>query len=264
MTESDNDFLAFAEFAESLADASRAVILESLGGALAIEVKPDASLVTEIDHAVEDRLRGLIADAYPAHGIIGEERGVSDIDAEFVWVLDPIDGTAQFIAGLPVFGTLIALARNEVPVVGVIDHPVTDERWVGRRGAATTRNGAAVTTRECDDLAAAMMTCSSPDYFQAAHHTCFARLRDRVRWTLYGGSCLSYAMLASGRTDLAVDGDLDPVDLCALAPVVEGAGGVMTDWQGRPLTIHTQGRVVTAGDRRLHGQALEILSDCSE
>ena len=154
----------------------------------------------------------MIAERFPEHGIVGEEHGVSASEREHVWVLDPIDGTLAFLAGIPVFGTLIALARGGVPLVGVIDMPATGERWIGAEGVATTRNGEAVTVRPCADLSAALLSTSNPDFYSDAERPAFERLKAAARWTVYGGSCLAYAQLASGRIDVGVDTGLDAFD----------------------------------------------------
>ena len=250
-----------AEFAGRLADASGPIIRKAHRGGFSAEAKADGSPVTNADRAVEDRLRAMIAMSYPDHGIVGEERGVTEARDGPVWVIDPIDGTLPFLAGIPVFGTLIALVEDGLPVIGVIDMPATAERWLGCRGRPTTRNGAIVRVRPCVGLADALMSTSNPDFYGADDGDAFARLKAAVCWTVYGGSCLAYAQLASGRTDLGIDVALDPLDYLALVPVIEGAGGVMSDWQGAPLTMDSGSRILAAGDARRHAEALAILAD---
>lgn len=247
-------------FAERLADESRAMLLAAAGERPKVDIKADDSFVTETDRAIETRLRGLIDDAYPGHGILGEEFGSRDLDAEFVWVLDPIDGTAPFIAGIPVYGTLISVARGGRPWIGIIDHPATDDRWVGVAGDYANHNGTPVRTQSCGALNAALLTNSNPDFLNARERTAFLRLNQAVRYTQYGGSCFAYGVLASGRTDLAVDGGLDPFDIFAPAAVIAGAGGVVTDWRGDALDIDWRGRVLAAGDPGLHARALSLLT----
>jgi len=256
-----NDLDRFVDFAGSLADASRAIILESRRGAVNRTTKGDGSPVTAVDLAVEDRLRETIANAFPDHGIVGEERGPSAPDREFVWVLDPIDGTLPFLAGIPVYGTLIALLRHGTPVLGVIDMPATGERWIGCDGMATTRNGAPVAVRPCAVLGEALLSTSNPDFYGEADFRLLSRMKAATHWTVYGGSCMAYAQIASGRIDVGMDVGFDPFDYLALVPVLQGAGGVITDWQGRPLTLDSGARILAAGDRRIHSQALDILAD---
>ncbi len=182
------------------------------------------------------------------------------LDADYVWVLDPIDGTAPFVAGIPVFGTLIGLARRGHPRIGVIDRPAPADRWIGVSDAWTTLNGRRVRPRRCSDIASALMTNSNPDFFARDRRAAFDRLRGETRYTQYGGSCYAYGVLASGRTDLAIDGGLDPFDIFAPAAVIEGAGGVVTDWTGAPITLGWKDLVLAAGDPGLHVQALSLLS----
>ncbi|HUS52514.1 MAG TPA: inositol monophosphatase family protein [Thermohalobaculum sp.] len=247
-------------FAETLADESRAILNDAAGRLPEVDIKSDLSYVTDTDRAVEQRLREMIDREFPDHGVMGEEFGSRDLDAEYVWVLDPIDGTAAFVAGIPVFGTLIGVARQGRPWIGVIDHPATAERWVGVSGERATLNGKAIKTRPCGDLASALMTNSNPDFFQPAERTVFETLRSQVRYTQYGGSCYAYGVLASGRTDLAIDGGLEPFDIFAPAAVIEGAGGVVTDWSGAGITLGWNDLVLAAGDCNLHAKVLSELS----
>lgn len=256
-----NDFISHVtRFAERLADESRAILNEVAGVVPDVTIKADESYVTETDKRIEARLREIIDAEHPEHGVLGEEHGARDLDAEFVWVLDPIDGTAPFIAGIPVYGTLIGLARRGRPWLGVIDHPATSDRWVGISGEWATFNGRPVRTRSCAGLEPALMTCSNADFFAPDQLAAFNALRGRVRYTQYGGSCYAYGVLASGRTDLAVDGGLDPFDIFAPAAVIEGAGGKITDWSGQRFTLDWRGLVLAAGDDALHASALELLS----
>jgi histidinol phosphatase-like enzyme (inositol monophosphatase family) len=247
-------------FAERLADESRKMLASAATETTRVDVKADNSFVTEVDRAIEVRLRELIGEAHPDHGVMGEEFGSHDLDADVVWVLDPVDGTAPFIAGIPVYGTLIGVSRFGRPWIGVLDYPATNDRWVGVNGVFAERNGVAVRTRRCADLAAALATCSNPDFFQPDEYAALTRVRDEVRYTLYGASSFAYAMLASGRTDLAVDSGLKPYDVFAPAAVVGGAGGVMTQWSGAELSLGSQGRIVAAGDPDLHAAALALLT----
>ncbi len=237
--------------ARELAALARPIVLKHYRGALTVDTKPDRSPVTIADRDAEAAMRAAIGRVFPDHGIIGEEFGRERADAEFVWVLDPIDGTKSFITGKPLFGTLIALTWRGRPVVGVIDMPALDECWWGADDRATLMNGAPVRTRACGDLAQAMLYATTPHMFRDADAKAFARLVDAVRHPLYGADCYAYALIAGGWSDVGVEAQLQPYDFCALVPVVEGAGGVMTDWQGKPLTTASDGRVVACGDPRL-------------
>ena len=255
-----SELKSYADFGARLADASRAMIEVAMRQPFRTEAKTDGSPVTAVDRAVEERLREMIAKAYPNHGIVGEEHGKSAPGSEYVWVLDPIDGTLAFLAGIPVFGTLIALVRDGVPVIGVVDMPAIGDRWIGGAGMATTRNGETVRTRACADLSTALLSTSNPDFYADAEFRQFERLKEAAQWTVYGGSCLAYAQLAAGRIDLSIDAGLDAFDYCALIPVIRGAGGEITDWEGAAVTLSSGGRILAAGDPRAHTRALEILA----
>lgn len=246
-------------FAEQLADCSRLLLQDAAALIDRVETKADNSFVTAADRAIEARLRERIMQAYPDHGVLGEEHGSHNLDAELVWVLDPIDGTAPFVAGIPVYGTLIGISRRGRPWIGVLDYPATRDRWVGLTGAFARHNGIPVQSRRCADLAHALTTCSNPDFFGDREQPVLARVRDAVRYTLYGTSSFGFAMLAGGRTDLALDSGLKPYDVFAPAAVIEGAGGMMTDWDGAPLDLGASGRTLAAGDPALHAAALEMV-----
>ncbi|MDA0675953.1 MAG: histidinol-phosphatase [Proteobacteria bacterium] len=243
----------------AMADASGPILRRYFRSELLIETKDDSTPVSAADREVEAAIRAIIAERFPDHGIIGEEYGNTNADAHHVWVLDPLDGTASFVTGKPVWGTLIALADQGKPVLGVIDQPVLAERWVGAAGRPTTLNGKPARVRACEGLERAWTYATTPAMFQGANLDAWTRLTGRVRQTVYGADCYAYGLLASGFVDLVVEARLKPYDYCALVPVIEGAGGVVTDWQGRPLTTRSDGRVVAAGDARVHRAALEAL-----
>ncbi len=251
----------FVAFADRLADISRKMLRRAAAQAPEVSIKADASYVTETDRQVEQRLREVISETYPTHGILGEEWGSERLDSEFVWVLDPIDGTAAFIAGIPVHGTLIALTQNGAPYIGVIDHPMTRERLAGAVGSGAKRNGSPIRTRPCTELSGALMTCSNPDFMSPEERARFCRLRGTVQYTQYGGSCYAYGVLAVGRTDLAVDCGLEPVDIMAPAAIIIAAGGAVSDWDGAPINIAWKGHVAAAGDRTALDLALHMLTD---
>jgi inositol-phosphate phosphatase/L-galactose 1-phosphate phosphatase/histidinol-phosphatase len=252
---------AFIELAHVLADAARPIIRHYFRTPVAIDDKSDNSPVTIADRECEKAMRALLAQHVPDHGIIGEEWGPEREDAEWVWILDPIDGTKAFITGKPCFGTLIALAHRGRPVLGVIDQAITSERWVGGNGLPTTLNGRAVRVRTCPDLAHAYAYTTGPEHFCDQTRPAWDRVAAQVKLARYGADCYAYALLATGFVDLVVEAGLKPYDFSALIPVIENAGGIITDWQGLPLTIQSEGRVVAAGDTRVHQQALEVLKD---
>lgn len=235
------------------------MLLERQEARSSATLKPDRTFVTDLDAEIEARLRDMIEKVYPSHGIVGEEDVSKQSEAEFVWILDPIDGTAPFIAGVPVYGTLIALAHHGVPVIGIMDLPVTAERWVGIAGEATTHNGQLVTTRRCSDLSGAILTASNPDFFNNAELPVLQALKDRTAWRIYGGCCMAYGLLANGRTDVAIDTRLKIYDFAPFRPIIEGAGGVITDWDGRPIDLSSGPRIIAAGDPARHQETLRII-----
>lgn len=254
------DLEPFAALATRLADAVRPVVLPYFREGVGFDVKSDHSPVTVADRAVEAEMRRLIGETFPDHGILGEEYGADRTDAEFVWVLDPIDGTKSFVTGKPLFGSLIALLREGRPVVGVIDMPALDERFVGVEGRPSTWQGRPITSRACDQLSHAWLYATSPEMFVSKNGESFWRLRENCYAAVFGADLYAYGLCSRGRVDLVCEGKLQPYDYCAVVPVVQGAGGVISDWQGKPLGLASDGRVLAAGDARLHAAALEVLA----
>lgn len=251
---------ALLDFANQLADASGAILRRRFRQRINVEIKPDNSPVSDADKETEGELRRLIAARFPDHGVIGEEYGADRPEAEFVWVLDPIDGTKSFITGRPLFGTLIALCRAGEPLVGIIDHPAIGERWVGGGGQSTRFNGAPVRVRACSGLAAAALFGSSPHSKRPENEAAFDRVRRAVRQVLYSSDCYAYGLIACGFADLCIEFGIGIHDFLAVVPVLEGAGGVITDWAGKPLTIRSGDKVVAAGDPEVHRVALGLLA----
>lgn len=255
------ELAGFLAFAHRLADAAAEVIRPYFRSRIAVDHKADASPVTIADRAAEQAMRQLILTTYPDHGIEGEEFGRDRVEAEFVWCLDPIDGTKSFITGRPLFGTLISLLHHGRPILGIIDQCILKERWVGAMGRTSTWNGQPIKVRPCLELAQAVLYATSPGMFKtAAERSAFGRVEAAVHLPMYGGDCYAYGLLAMGFADLVIEASLDSHDFMALVPVIEGAGGLMTDWQGRALTTSSVGQVVAAGDPALHRQALALLA----
>jgi inositol-phosphate phosphatase / L-galactose 1-phosphate phosphatase / histidinol-phosphatase len=246
--------------ASRLADAAGAEIRPHFRNLSTIEEKPDLSPVTVADRAAEAAMRTLIETQFPDHGILGEEFGEVRGEAEYVWVLDPIDGTKSFISGVPLFGTLIALTRGRRPILGIIDQPISRERWVGASGRPTTLNSAAIRCRACSGLAAATLFATTPEMFKGKDAGCFARLSAAVKLTRFGADCYAYGLVAAGFVDLVLEAELKPYDFCAMVPIAEGAGGIATDWRGTPLDLASDGRILVVGDRRVHEAALGLLN----
>jgi histidinol phosphatase-like enzyme (inositol monophosphatase family) len=248
-----------APFFDDLADAARIVALRHFRSPLDVERKQDLSPVTIADQTIERELRHRISVRYPDHGIVGEETGATPGD-RYTWYLDPIDGTKSFISGMPLFGTLIALSddREHRIVAGMIDMPALAERWYGTDGH-TTFNGKRVSVSATTDLADAQIYTSSPDFFSPEEWQRYDTLSRKAMFRRFGGDCYQYGLLASGYCDLVVETSLKSFDFMALVPVVEGAGGVMCDWEGRRLTPTSDGRVIAAANERLLDQALAVL-----
>lgn len=255
------NLLEARNLAEQLADTAGSVAMKYFRSPLDIESKGDDSPVTIADREAEQAIRVLITETYPDHGILGEELGDHRIDAQYVWAIDPIDGTASFVTGKPLFGTLISLLRDGLPIIGVIDMPALGERWIGCEGQPTTFCNEQSSVRACARLKDAWLSATSPQMFREDEFVKFETLRKQCRRTVYGADCYAYGLLASGTIDLVVESTMGIYDFCALAPVVTGAGGVMTDWQGAPLSIKSDGRILAAGDSRMHHAALDVLSD---
>jgi myo-inositol-1(or 4)-monophosphatase len=253
----------FSAFIERLANASGETILPFFRTSLSVENKNtghDLDPVTEADRAAEAVMRRMIKESFPKHGIVGEEFGSERADAEYVWVLDPIDGTKSFIAGMPIWGTLIALMHNGEPAYGMMSQPFIGERFSGDTGAATYKGpGGArkLSTRRCASLSEATLFTTSPRLMKDADRAQFERVEKDVRLSRYGGDCYAYCMLAAGHVDLIIETELKTYDIAALIPIVHGAGGIVTTWDGKPS--QDGGRIVAAGDRRVHDAALKLL-----
>jgi myo-inositol-1(or 4)-monophosphatase len=254
----------FATFVDQLATVSGEAILPFFRTALGVEDKNVGGSfdpVTAADRAAETAMRALITRNFPEHGIVGEEYGNERSEAEFVWVLDPIDGTKSFISGMPAWGSLIALTRNGMPVFGMMHQPFIGERFSGDGGGARYRGPAGerkLMVRPCATLGEAVLFTTSPRLMNAADRAAFDRVEAAVRLSRYGGDCYAYCMLAAGHIDLVIETGLKPHDIVALIPIVEGAGGIITGWDGGVAT--QGGRVVAAGDKRVHADAMKTLN----
>ncbi|MFY8040884.1 MAG: inositol monophosphatase family protein [Bosea sp. (in: a-proteobacteria)] len=252
------DLEALTAFAEHLADIGREMLIGAEDEARDVAVKADRSFVTDLDRRIEQKLRHEITSRFPGHGLIGEEEGRERSDAPIQWVLDPIDGTAPFIAGVPVYATLVAMAVEGVPVIGVADFPPARRRFVGVSGRPTLQNG-----RRCDTRAAplegAMLACMNPDFFAAEERLALDSLRSATAWRIYGTSSLAYGLLAAGRIDLCFDTRLQIYDFASYRPIIEGAGGCVTDWAGAALTLDSGPRILAAGSHALHDTALALV-----
>ncbi|KAJ4769563.1 Inositol-1-monophosphatase [Rhynchospora pubera] len=259
---------SLVQVAHSVADVAGQVLRKYFRQRFDIIDKDDLSPVTIADREAEESMVSLIMANFPSHAIFGEENGwrCKEESPDFVWVLDPIDGTKSFITGKPLFGTLISILYKGKPIIGIIDQPILRERWLGIDGKITTLNGREITTRTCSALSQAYLYTTSPHLFSGEAEEAFVRVRNKVKVPLYGCDCYAYALLASGFVDLVVESGLKPYDFLALVPVIEGAGGTITDWKGNrldwqvsPQSRPTSYNVVAAGDVNVHKEAIELL-----
>ncbi|QUS41701.1 histidinol-phosphatase [Tardiphaga alba] len=254
----------FTAFIGRLATASGETILPYFRTSLSIDNKNarDFDPVTEADRGAEAVMRRLIKQNFPQHGIVGEEFGTEREDAEYVWVLDPIDGTKSFISGFPTWGTLIALLHKGTPVYGMMHQPYIGERFSGDNGSAryqgANNTGRKLAVRRCESLAKAALFTTSPLLMNETDRATFKGVEQHVRLTRYGGDCYSYCMLAAGHLDLVIETELKPYDIAALIPIVTGAGGIVTTWDGKPA--QNGGKIIAAGDPRVHEAAMKLLN----
>lgn len=247
--------------AQRLADEAARIVLPYFRQPVAVEAKADHSPVTAADRAVEQALRDILAADRPSDGIIGEEYGAARGSSGRMWVLDPIDGTRGFIAGRPLFGTLIALLEDGYPVLGVISAPAAGDRWIGWTAGTPQAllNGRPVHVRPCAGLAVAHAASTHPMLFSASGHAAFQRVGRQVADMLFGGDCYNYGLLAAGCLDLVIEEGLKLHDWAALVPIIEAAGGCITDWHGRRLQPGGDGAVIACGDPRVQAEVLARL-----
>ncbi len=256
--------VAFDEFVHTLATRSGEAILPFFRTAMGVDDKGGSygfDPVTEADRAAEHVMRRLIRETFPSHGIIGEEFDNQDTDAPYVWALDPIDGTKSFISGMPAWGTLIGLLKEGTPVYGMMHQPFIGERFFGNASSARYRGPAGerrLVTRECKRLEDAILYTTSPLLMNEVDRAIFGMVEEKVRLSRYGGDCYAYCMVAAGLVDLVIETGLKDHDIVALIPIIEGAGGVVTTWEGGSPA--SGGRVVAAGSKAVHEQALRMLN----
>jgi myo-inositol-1(or 4)-monophosphatase len=253
---------AWVDAAQAALDASGAAIRPYFRAGVAADLKSDESPVTVADRTAEETLRAVLAQHFPDHGLLGEEFPATRADARYVWVIDPIDGTRAFITGRPSFCTLLGLLEDGVPILGLIDQPITGERWIGGRHIPTSFRaplGGKVGPRAVTELAAAELSSTAPEMFDDAGMARFKNLQAACRRVYWGGDAYAYGLLALGQVDIVAECGLKPWDWAALVPVLEAAGAVMTDWSGNQLRLGCDGRVLAAANPTLHAAALAAL-----
>ncbi len=243
-----------------IADLARSISLKYFRQPLDIAQKADSSPVTIADQQTEDLIRAEISRRFPDHGFYGEESGQTATDAKWVWVVDPIDGTTSFSTGKPTFGTLIALLYEGAPVLGIVDLPALDDRWVGVKGRPTLYNGVEVRTNaDATDVASCSAYTTTTKMFDSDALKRYQSLEKSCKFSVFGADCLGYGLLASGFTEIVVEDSLEPYDYMSLVPVVEGAGGCISDWEGQPLVLGSGKQVVATANVELHQKVLKAL-----
>lgn len=266
MANVESDVDGFIVFAEQLADAASVQTLRYFRQPIEIDDKAGEGRmdpVTEADRGAELAIRKLIAERFPSHGIIGEEFEDRPASSEYEWVLDPVDGTRAFVTGIPLWGTLICLQRGGVPLIGIMDQPYIGERFIGGpAGSRLIAKGVSgpLLTSGCEDLASASLGATTPEIFITPEEkSAFAAASKDVRMLRFGGDCYLYGMLAAGHLDLVIEASLNSFDIAALVPIIEGAGGVVSQWSGEPAQFG--GRIVAAATPALHQAAIAKLKE---
>ncbi len=254
------------DFANHLADISGDVIKKYFRQENGEITKEDDSPVTKADREAEKAMRDAIEKKFPTHGIIGEEYGVKEAKSDFTWVLDPIDGTSSFIIGRAIFGTLIALTSGQKSLLGIMNQPITNERWIGIVNDGAYFNGKKINTRNCTEISQAVMCSSSSFYFQNEDEEILKKITRLTKYQklggiIYGGDCYSYASLASGFVDIVLDPGLKIYDYAATMPIVEMAGGITTDWQGNNPKLKSGVKLLACANKKLHEKVLKVLND---
>ncbi len=259
MTMASDELSALCRFASDLAEVARPILRSYFRQGVHVQDKADRTPVTVADRVTEQVLRAMIGERFPEHAVFGEEYGGEHEGARFCWVLDPIDGTKSFVSGIPLFGTLIGLLYEGRPLLGVLEMPALGERWLGARGMPSMLNGEPCRTSGSEHVDGAILCATSPDMFKGDDHLRFQAINNACRFTRFGTDCYGYGLLASGHVDLVVEADMEPYDILGVVAVIEGAGGVVSDWEGSPLGLGGKTRVVAAATPALHQRALELI-----
>lgn len=248
----------FIALANRMADEAGEIVKKYYRQPFDVEAKSDETPVTIADRTIEQRLREIIEAERPQDGIFGEEFGRKDSENGLVWVLDPIDGTKPFITGRPTFGTLIALCEEDKPVLGLIDQAIVGDRWIGAKGGQSTHNGKPISTRKCSNFKNAVCSATSPGMF-FDRPGFIERWKESCNFITWGGDCVSYGLLASGHMDVIIEADMQPYDYLAHIAIIEGAGGKICDFEGRPLSLNSGHEVVALGDESLWPEVEKLL-----
>lgn len=247
------------EFAIKLADYAGKIARRYFGTPLDVISKGDETPVTIADREIEQTLRDMIETERPNDGILGEEFGAKESKNGLTWVIDPIDGTKSFTIARPTFGTLIGLCHEETPILGMIDQPILKHRWIGQSNQQTTFNGKPVNCRQCPDLKQAIFGTGSATQISHDDSERYTRFDNATRYTVFQGDCYFYGLMANGFIDILVEDHLGIYDFIALVPIIEGAGGKITDWNGKPKTLFGDSTLLACGDIELHKKAISLI-----
>lgn len=257
------DYNKFKYFAEDMANNARKIALKYFRQSpynMGINIKSDNTPVTNADKEIEQLCRNMIADTFPTHGVLGEEEGADRIDADFVWVIDPIDGTKAFATGKPLFGTIIGLTHNKKPVLGLIDQAFTQERWLGIEGYQTTHNNKQIRVSKVQKLNEASFYTAAPEMFPGVYVDRFDKLKSKLKWVQYSTDCYAYGLLSMGCVDIVMEQFLGHHDIIGLLPIIKNAGGFASDWNGKEINLNTNGTLIAASNEKLAKQVLDIIN----
>ena len=252
----------FLNFAEKFLDKSSKILINKFNGKFSEEEKMDGSFVTEIDKEIENLFISSLKMSFPKHGLIGEEFGKFNISSDFIWVIDPLDGTHSFISGKPLFGTLICLIINKKPALGMIDIPVLSERWIGGLKSGITFN-----KKKCPrfsnkkSLSNSIVSSTSLLMFEKRYYKKLKRIYQKSKFPIFGTDCYAYGLMLNGKIDLIIEANMKPWDFLAQVPLIKEAGGYITDWDGKELNLNSNGRVIASSSKKCYQEALEILSE---
>ena len=258
---SNSQLEEFMDFANLLAEESAKITLKYFRQNFSTENKQDNTPVTIADKNTEIKIRNLINKTYPKHGILGEEFEDINPDSEFKWVIDPIDGTMSFVAGHKDFGTLIALLKNKKPILGIIDCPAHQERWVGFQNKPTTLNGTEVRTSNVKNIKNSYAFTSGLYFEDKRFRTSFDKIIKQTKYYRFGGDCYMYGMLASGLIDIVIEDTLKAYDYMALIPVIKGAGGVVSDKNNKEINLDSKGSIIATANPELHKEVVRVFTN---
>ena len=247
------------KLANKCADASGKIIKKYFRKKIKINLKKDNTPFTKVDIEAEKIIRELILKQEPNCGFVGEETGTINMNKEYCWVVDPLDGTKSFITGKPSFGTLIGLLKNNKPVLGILNQPILNERWVGIAGVETKYNNRKVRVRKCKSIKGAKMYATSPMMFQGRNKKIYKNVRAKIGECLFGADCYSHGLMSLGFVDVILEANLKPWDYIASASIISGAGGKITDWNDNDLNLQSDGRILATGDSNIHKQIIKII-----